>query len=160
MSTGFTFDFLKSNEEEQQNEGVSSSAVTCQQNDSSKEGSQIFGWFTNLDSMFMELLGIGIPFDDIPISSNGLSLSRVKDNFRSVEPTFQNTDLVSGVYEGGLKVSECSIDLCRYLQENAISIRGHVLELGCGHGLPGCWVLKEACQENSTGLSGVVFFRF
>ena len=161
MSTGFTFDFLKSNEEEgQQNEAAASSAVTCKQIASSKEGSQNFGWFTNLDSKFNEFLGIEIPFDDIPVSSNGVSLSRVQENFESVEPTFRNTDLVSGVYEGGLKVWECSIDLCRYLQENGISIHGHVLELGCGHGLPGCWILKQACQENSTGLSGVVFSDF
>ncbi len=56
----------------------------------------------------------------------------------------RNTDLVPGVYEGGLKVWECSIDLCRYFRRNNIVIQGHILELGCGHGLPGIWLLKQA----------------
>jgi hypothetical protein len=97
-----------------------------------------------------------------------------------------DSDLVSGVYEGGLKTWECSIDLCQYLyslwwqqqQQNnnnevgnnnninanintgshsSMSMRmmiqsacfapsksshSHVLELGCGHGLPGILLHK------------------
>lgn len=73
------------------------------------------------------------------------------------------TDLVPGVYEGGLKVWECSVDLCRhlyqqYLEEDGSSSvlaaaagpdpqqqrgRQYILELGCGHGLPSCWILKQ-----------------
>ena len=61
----------------------------------------------------------------------------------------RNTDLVPGVYEGGLKVWECSIDLCRYFLRENIVIKGHVLELGCGHGLPGICVLKQAIANRS-----------
>jgi len=74
-----------------------------------------------------------------------------------------DTDLVPGVYEGGLKVWECSLDLTRYLAEqirsnkhdsqqhpndvrDALSEGGSTLELGCGHGLPGCLILREALQ--------------
>lgn len=43
------------------------------------------------------------------------------------------SDLVSGVYEGGLKLWECSIDLARFLIDNRESLKGkRVLELGCG----------------------------
>ena len=67
-----------------------------------------------------------------------------------------NTDLVPGVYEvlyclllvqhnksclyqGGLKIWECSVDLVQYLHETRINTLQDkkVLELGCGAGLPG-----------------------
>ena len=61
-----------------------------------------------------------------------------------------SSDIIAGLYEGGLKVWECSIDLCKYLYENYCKldlthadVRLSVLELGCGHGLPGCLLLKE-----------------
>ncbi len=45
---------------------------------------------------------------------------------------------MSGVYEGGLKVWECSFDLVDYIFVNAEEFRNKtVLELGCGQGLPG-----------------------
>ena len=71
----------------------------------------------------------------------------------------KNTDLVPGKYEGGLKVWECSIDLCRYLAQdnNEINIEGHILELGCGHGLPGCWVLKQAISNKNEDKCYVTF---
>lgn len=95
-----------------------------------------------------------------------------------------STDLIPGVYEGGLKVWECSIDLCRFLantinelpmmmvddddDDNAASssmveqelmiVRmalarcigsdGTTLELGCGHGLPGCFILRENIRRS------------
>ena len=84
-----------------------------------------------------------------------------------------DTDLIPGVYEGGLKVWECSLDLCRHLAEemvrleevnaangnidvgddnhpsvnndvyHALSKTGKTMELGCGHGLPACLILRE-----------------
>jgi hypothetical protein len=106
---------------------------------------------------------------------------------RSVEPiryvipqhtlSDKTTDLIPGVYEGGLKVWECSVDLCRFLAslldnmhgsgmdvdrnktedndreldlefvtqaiQRSITRGGLTLELGCGHGLPGCLILRE-----------------
>mmetsp|Transcript_29426 Transcript_29426/g.53999 ORF Transcript_29426/g.53999 Transcript_29426/m.53999 type:complete len:329 (-) Transcript_29426:1086-2072(-) len=60
------------------------------------------------------------------------------------------SDLVAGRYEGGFKLWECAIDLCKFLIEsfnlsednfqkkspNGLTGK-RVLELGCGHGLPG-----------------------
>jgi predicted nicotinamide N-methyase len=45
---------------------------------------------------------------------------------------------------GGLKLWECAIDLIRYLREEAVSLQGvRVLELGCGHGLPGVYAATQ-----------------
>ena len=61
----------------------------------------------------------------------------------------QRSDLVAGVYEGGFKAWECGTDLARYVwarhggaasggRGQGGGLRGRrVLELGCGHGLPG-----------------------
>jgi predicted nicotinamide N-methyase len=59
------------------------------------------------------------------------------------------TDIVPCVYEGGLKVWEGSIDLCRYLAihwQEILPSGGKVLELGCGHGLPGCLLFREGLR--------------
>ena len=66
---------------------------------------------------------------------------------RSKAKFSEESDLIPGEYEGGDVVWECSLDLCRYLYRQNIKLRGHVLELGCGHGLPGCWVLSQARKE-------------
>ena len=61
-----------------------------------------------------------------------------------------STDLIPSVYEGGLKIWECSIDLVNYLHklflEKKIDFKDtKVLELGCGAGLPGIYAcLKDA----------------
>ncbi|KAL8613115.1 hypothetical protein ACOMHN_035056 [Nucella lapillus] len=49
-----------------------------------------------------------------------------------------HSDLIAGQYEGGLKVWECSLDLCHYLaEESGLGVEGGgVLEVGCGAGLP------------------------
>ena len=54
-----------------------------------------------------------------------------------------HSDLIPGVYEGGMKIWECAHDLIEYLAtESAISLCGRrVLELGCGVGLPGIFAL-------------------
>ena len=55
-----------------------------------------------------------------------------------------NSDLVSGVYEGGLKVWDCAFDLVTFVKENRGLVEGkNVLEIGCGQGLPGVMCLKE-----------------
>ena len=55
----------------------------------------------------------------------------------------RRSDLVRGKYEGGFKLWECSLDLARHLLRTANAPDGprlhgaDVLELGCGHGVPG-----------------------
>lgn len=60
-----------------------------------------------------------------------------------------NKDLVPGQYEGGVKVWECSKDLCNFLPPYVGSYdltNLKVLELGCGHGLPGLYFLLRNAQ--------------
>lgn len=71
------------------------------------------------------------------------------------------SDLVPGRYEGGFKLWECSVDLCRYLcggAGDAPRLQGaHVLELGCGHGLPGVLAaLKGAASVTWQDYNGEV----
>uniref|UniRef100_A0A023GKN9 protein-histidine N-methyltransferase n=1 Tax=Amblyomma triste TaxID=251400 RepID=A0A023GKN9_AMBTT len=55
-----------------------------------------------------------------------------------LEAAEENLDIVPSVYEGGMKVWECSIDLAEYMENNLnIDDETKVLELGCGAGLPG-----------------------
>ncbi|KAM0854081.1 hypothetical protein ACQ4PT_050648 [Festuca glaucescens] len=62
----------------------------------------------------------------------------------------KNSDLVPGKYEGGLKLWEGSLDLVKTLNSDIKAVRllvegKQVLELGCGHGLPGIFAgLKGA----------------
>lgn len=59
-----------------------------------------------------------------------------------------DSDLVSGVYEGGLKVWDCAFDLVDWVSANKDLITGkRVLELGCGQGLPGVMALKAGAAK-------------
>jgi len=126
------------------------------------------------------------PHESIDLHSNNM------DTLRYVIPKHtlsdDTTDLIPGVYEGGLKVWECSVDLCRFLTRviddlsnnndassssstddadwnillaavgRSLGPSGSTMELGCGHGLPGCLILRENIrrriirkqQENDT----------
>jgi len=57
------------------------------------------------------------------------------------------TDLVPGVYEGGYKVWECSVDVARLIHEDVGQILAFepatVLELGCGAALPALAALTK-----------------
>ncbi|KAF6163423.1 hypothetical protein GIB67_029272 [Kingdonia uniflora] len=62
--------------------------------------------------------------------------------------TLANSDLVPGKYEGGLKLWEGSFDLIKTLQseikDGELCVKGkRILELGCGHGLPGIFTCLE-----------------
>ena len=61
----------------------------------------------------------------------------------------ENTDLISGKYEGGIKIWECDQDLLEFLPsvyddswKNKI-----ILDMGCGHGLPGIYLLLKGVNE-------------
>ena len=59
-----------------------------------------------------------------------------------------HSDLIPGVYEGGLKVWECAFDLVEYLANSDIHFSGkRVLELGCGAGLPALLTLMKGAEE-------------
>lgn len=59
----------------------------------------------------------------------------------------------AGKFEGGLRLSKCSVELVntlrREIQDGQLSFRGkRVLELGCGHGLPGIF----ACLKGASAV--------
>ncbi|XP_048353506.1 histidine protein methyltransferase 1 homolog [Sphaerodactylus townsendi] len=54
-----------------------------------------------------------------------------------------HSDLITGVYEGGLKIWECTFDLIDYFSEAEVQFANKVvLDLGCGSGLLGITALK------------------
>lgn len=58
------------------------------------------------------------------------------------------SDLITGVYEGGLKIWECTFDLMQYLSEAEIQFAHKlVLDLGCGAGLLGIVALKRNAER-------------
>ncbi|KAK3204201.1 hypothetical protein Dsin_018247 [Dipteronia sinensis] len=82
-----------------------------------------------------------------PVNLGGLTLLKGRVSTKEVF-RLPNSDLVPGVYEGGLKLWEGSLDLVKALQSEIqnghISFTGkRVLELGCGHGLPGIFSCLE-----------------
>lgn len=76
-----------------------------------------------------------------PVNLDGLTLLKGRVSTHEVF-SLSNSDLVPGKYEGGLKLWEGSLDLVKTLrsevESNNLALVGKkVLELGCGHGLPG-----------------------
>ena len=59
----------------------------------------------------------------------------------------QHSDLIPGVYEGGLKVWECALDLIQFMWDSELDFHGlQILELGCGTALPGIYSLLKGAQ--------------
>lgn len=57
-----------------------------------------------------------------------------------------HSDLVPSMYEGGLKVWECTFDLISFLKDKSLEFQDkHVLDLGCGTGILGIY----ACLNNA-----------
>ncbi|NXD82949.1 MET18 methyltransferase, partial [Halcyon senegalensis] len=59
-----------------------------------------------------------------------------------------HSDLIPGVYEGGLKIWECTFDLIDYLSEAEVQFTNKaVLDLGCGAGLLGIVALRGKAEK-------------
>ncbi|EGW11265.1 histidine protein methyltransferase 1 homolog [Cricetulus griseus] len=59
-----------------------------------------------------------------------------------------HSDLIPGVYEGGLKIWECTFDLLTYFTKAQVKFAGQkVLDLGCGSGLLGITAAKGGARE-------------
>ncbi|NWV10843.1 MET18 methyltransferase, partial [Ptilonorhynchus violaceus] len=59
-----------------------------------------------------------------------------------------HSDLIPGVYEGGLKIWECTFDLMDYFSEAKIEFTNKtVLDLGCGAGLLGIVALRGKAER-------------
>ncbi|KAK9805883.1 hypothetical protein WJX73_000781 [Symbiochloris irregularis] len=96
--------------------------------------SQKVQWPSDLDSIQLT--------PDLAVRKGNISSAEASTLLKAGEVTA--SDLLPGRYEGGFKLWECALDLARSLQLNAgakatsQSLQGHkVIELGCGHGIPG-----------------------
>lgn len=74
-----------------------------------------------------------ISIDDIVLKKSELCQNHELD---------ETSDIITGVYEGGYKVWECSLDLVAFMLRQRTSLpTGKAMELGCGHGFPGIMAL-------------------
>ena len=57
-------------------------------------------------------------------------------------------DIIPGQFEGGHTIWQGSVDLLRFIEESNLHVDAStvVLELGCGHGLPGCLLLRKGAK--------------
>ncbi|GAA0177559.1 protein modifying enzyme [Lithospermum erythrorhizon] len=94
---------------------------------------------------FLEILpsqvSSSVKYNVESVNLDGLTLLKGRVSTEEVF-SLSNSDLVPGKYEGGLKLWEGSLDLvktlCTEVLDSKLSLKGkQVLELGCGHGLPG-----------------------
>lgn len=84
------------------------------------------------------------------LATNGAD--SITDSFRHLLELSDSshTDLIPGVYEGGMKTWECAYDLVDYLAEVKFDLTGiKVLELGCGTGLPSIYALMKGARSIS-----------
>lgn len=59
----------------------------------------------------------------------------------------QHSDLVPAVYEGGLKIWQCTYDILNHLYQKEINFKGQkVLDLGCGAGILGLYAYKQGAK--------------
>jgi len=82
-----------------------------------------------------------LPFTELIIGDKSLKLIQ---EF----PNTYNSDLISGTYEGGFKLWECTLDLLEYLNNNTMYCKDKsVLDLGCGTGLLGIFTLISGARN-------------
>ncbi|XP_056424868.1 histidine protein methyltransferase 1 homolog [Hyla sarda] len=87
---------------------------------------------------------LGLQFVNVSVVEKTLSDSDVYGEDIVNKSITSNSDLISGVYEGGMKIWECTFDLIRYLEDKAVNFEDKaVLDLGCGAGLLGIFSLKQ-----------------
>lgn len=75
-------------------------------------------------------------------------LEKVGGLDKSLKGIIKKSDIKEKVYEGGFVCWECSADLCNYMLSIQEKFKRQcVLELGCGHGLPGI-ISLYCCGSN------------
>ncbi|KAG9480594.1 histidine protein methyltransferase 1 homolog [Eleutherodactylus coqui] len=92
--------------------------------------------------------GSGLQYVNVSVVEMVLSKSDVSSSEDIVKKSItSNSDLISGVYEGGMKIWECTFDLLRYIEDEDVNLEDkRVLDLGCGAGLLGIVSLKQKAK--------------
>jgi 2-polyprenyl-3-methyl-5-hydroxy-6-metoxy-1,4-benzoquinol methylase len=99
-----------------------------------------------IDDMALEAL-----FEDVAFIGRGAMKRAAPPNIESMSGPLaeivDRSDLVPGVYEGGFKVWEGSVDLVNYLVKEKVDFKGlKVIDLGCGHAFPGIHAAMEGAH--------------
>lgn len=90
------------------------------------------------------LLYNNLPYSCLTVGNRTLKL------YSQIPETHNNVDVISGTYEGGFKLWECTLDLLEYLSKNVEFFqRKSVLDLGCGTGLLGIFTLLDGAHNVS-----------
>ena len=116
--------------------------------------------FSHLDpEEFLDEMASDALFEPIEIDDD-LAIKRCRlpasETLGALADVVENSDLAPGVYEGGFKVWEGSVDLVRHLKKNNVEMQGkRVIELGCGHGLPGIYAAMQVISSNAKRESAV-----
>jgi len=142
----FRFNFMVNNEEDNN--------ATVEDTKKYIQGSELVA---NTELKTLPIIGetINIPNSNVKMFKRNVSdikfeiASNEEDGDNMIATAvLQQTDIIPGVYEGGLKTWECSIDLVKYLSElsNDNFENKSVLELGCGSALPGVYCLTRGAN--------------
>jgi Lysine methyltransferase len=157
----FTFNFLTEDATEESTLDIGAETATA--TGDAKVAAVIshpFVWKQDLESLLDKHAQKEFVYQDIELSPDvDKEEDDTEDNchekIRRVCMEQYEKEVIPGVYEGGLQVWEGSLDLVRYFQENNICLQEgfSAMELGCGHALPGCWLLREALRKHHSILT-------
>ncbi|XP_049823386.1 histidine protein methyltransferase 1 homolog isoform X2 [Aethina tumida] len=79
-------------------------------------------------------------------------LQNKQENFSVISAEQNHSDLITAIYEGGLKIWECTYDLLDYISSEKLEFEGkNVLDLGCGSGIVGLVTFlqgSECCLQD------------
>lgn len=119
-------------------------------------------WLTGLEQVVADRVQQEMVYSELPLSQQSplrcidtKTVTQQQQQMTTTTPTptpttinsvWQTTDLLPSVYEGGMKVWECSMDLVHFLAKEQLKYSS-VLEIGCGHALPACYLLRVALQQ-------------
>nr|XP_053645551.1 histidine protein methyltransferase 1 homolog isoform X1 [Cherax quadricarinatus] len=146
----FKFNFNVETEDE-----IESSSVSSEQVINSKQ------WLPaqkhEVNSKHIQSLSLDTVVEEVTIGQTKVKYLHMTDAIQNLQkagvssnisPAFEDhTDLVPAVYEGGLKVWECTWDLLQFLADSDIKLKGNrVLELGCGTALPALYCALQGAH--------------
>jgi hypothetical protein len=106
-------------------------------------------WVNDLEQVLTNRVQQAMVYSELVLPEQSVPLRCIDtkaDTVSSTNPVWEKTDLMPNVYEGGMKVWECSMDLLHFLAKEQLKY-STVLEIGCGHALPACYLLRVALQQ-------------
>jgi hypothetical protein len=136
--SSFSFDFFAAKEKKD-------TALTTTQ----RQDGPPHQWVTDLEQVLTDSVQQAMVYSEIPLPHQTLPLRCIDTEAVTSSPVsavWEKTDLLPNVYEGGMKVWECSMDLVHFLAREQLKYSS-VLEIGCGHALPACYLLRVVLQQ-------------